>query len=115
MAAEDVYICPAGQRLTYFFTTEDKAWSYVATGPTPVRVAPGRYSMSSPRLPRTQSWHPRSGLSRSDFVLWPIGTFRGDRLYACGLGCHFLDEPESQLIPKADFGRVRSQVCFFNS
>ena len=23
-AAEDVYICPAGQRLTYFFTTEDK-------------------------------------------------------------------------------------------
>jgi hypothetical protein len=24
VAAEDVYICPAGQRLAYFFTTEDK-------------------------------------------------------------------------------------------
>ena len=42
VAAEDVYICPAGQRLAYFFTTRTKAWSYVATGPTPVRVALSR-------------------------------------------------------------------------
>ena len=46
VAAEDVYICPAGQGLAYFFTTEDKGLAYVATGPTPVRVA--QSSMAAP-------------------------------------------------------------------
>ena len=37
---EDVYICPAGERLTYSFTTEDKVWYCVATGRPLVSIAP---------------------------------------------------------------------------
>ena len=33
VADEDVYVCPAGEKLAYSFT---KAWSCVATGPPPV-------------------------------------------------------------------------------
>ena len=41
VAAEDAYVCPAGQRLAYSFsfTTEDRGWCYVATELMPVRVA----------------------------------------------------------------------------
>ena len=42
VAAEDVYICPAGQKPAYLFTTVDKDLVYVATEPTPVRVALSR-------------------------------------------------------------------------
>ena len=40
MAAEDVYVCPAGQRLAYSFTTEDKGLVLRRYRTTPARVAP---------------------------------------------------------------------------
>jgi Transposase and inactivated derivatives len=46
LAEEDVYICPAGERLTYHFTTKKMDWSCAATGPTPARAAPS--SMTAP-------------------------------------------------------------------
>src|SRR5271163_1480156 len=42
VAEQDVYICPAGERLAYSFTTEDKGWSCAATQPRHVRTAPSR-------------------------------------------------------------------------
>ena len=45
VAAEDVYVCPAGQKLAYYFTTEDKGL-VLSRHPTPVRVAPS--SISAP-------------------------------------------------------------------
>ena len=39
VADEDVYVCPAGEKLAYSFT---KAWSCVATGPPPVIAVQSR-------------------------------------------------------------------------
>ena len=40
VAEEDVYICPAGEKLAYHYTIEENGWSCAATGPTPARAAP---------------------------------------------------------------------------
>src|SRR5690348_10816811 len=39
-AEEDVYVCPAGEKLAYSFTTQDKGSVCAATGLTPVSIAP---------------------------------------------------------------------------
>jgi ribosomal protein L14E/L6E/L27E len=39
VAEDDVYICPAGEKLTAS-RTRKRDWSYAATGPTPARAAP---------------------------------------------------------------------------
>jgi hypothetical protein len=49
VVAEDVYVCPAGRRLAYSFTTEDKGSVHVATGPTPARTAPSSIAAPPPR------------------------------------------------------------------
>jgi len=41
-ADEDVYICPAGERLTYRFTNEERGKILHSTGPPPVRHARSR-------------------------------------------------------------------------
>ena len=40
VAEEDIYICPAGERLAYHYTNEENGWSCAATGPT--RAIPAR-------------------------------------------------------------------------
>ena len=40
LADEDVYICPAGERLTYRYTREEADWPYAAIGPTSALTAP---------------------------------------------------------------------------
>src|SRR5215813_397492 len=42
LVAEDVYVCPAAERLTYSFTTKENGWSCTATRPTLARAAPSR-------------------------------------------------------------------------
>ena len=42
VADEDVYVCPAGEKLAYSFTTQDKGMVCVATGPPPVIAAQSR-------------------------------------------------------------------------
>ena len=36
---EDVYRCPAGEKLAYRYTNEENGWFYAVTGPMPVRAA----------------------------------------------------------------------------
>jgi transposase len=40
VAAEDIYVCPAGQKLAYTTQMRRMVWFYAVTGPTPVRAAP---------------------------------------------------------------------------
>ena len=40
VAEEDIYICPAGERLTYHYTTRKTDYSCAATGPMPAKAAP---------------------------------------------------------------------------
>ena len=40
IADEDVYICPAGERLTYRYTREEGGLACAATGPTSALTAP---------------------------------------------------------------------------
>ena len=40
VAEEDVYICPAGKKLTYRQSTVETGWSCAATGPMPAKAAP---------------------------------------------------------------------------
>jgi hypothetical protein len=42
LVAEDVYICPAGERLTYSFTTKENGLVLYRSRPTPARAAPSR-------------------------------------------------------------------------
>jgi len=49
ISQEDVYICPAGERLTYSFTTEDKGLVCVATGRVLVSVVPSSIAVLPPR------------------------------------------------------------------
>ena len=42
VANEDVYVCPAGEKLAYSFTTQDKGMACVGTGPPPVIVVQSR-------------------------------------------------------------------------
>ncbi len=50
VAEEDVYVCPAGERLAYSYTTEDKGLVLRRYGPTPASTAP-----SSTAAPRARS------------------------------------------------------------
>jgi transposase len=56
LADEDVYICPAGERLKYYYTNEEKGCGCGATGPTPAEPAP-----SSSAAPRAFSDASRDG------------------------------------------------------
>ena len=47
VAEEDVYVCPAGERLTYSYTSEDKGWSCTAMRPRPAGTVPS--STTAPR------------------------------------------------------------------
>jgi len=49
VAEEDIYLCPAGERLAYRYTNEENDWSCAATGPTPARVAPSNVAVPPPR------------------------------------------------------------------
>jgi hypothetical protein len=40
VAEEDIYVCPAGQKLAYHYTNEENGLVLAVTGPTPVRAAP---------------------------------------------------------------------------
>src|SRR6516162_9224680 len=40
MAGDDVYICPAGESLTYRYRTKNTGWSCAAIGPMPAQTAP---------------------------------------------------------------------------
>ena len=40
LSDEDVYRCPAGEKLAYHYTNEENGLVYAAIGPTPVRAAP---------------------------------------------------------------------------
>ena len=46
VADQDIYVCPAGEKLAYHYTTEENSWCCAATGPTPARAV-----QSSPLAP----------------------------------------------------------------
>ena len=76
VAAEDAYVCPAGQRLAYSFTTEDRGLVLRATGiygqaflgpPQPLQSAcpTGRHSLSQLHIARDTSCASSTAPARS--------------------------------------------------
>ena len=91
VAAENVYVCPAGERLAYPSRPRTKDWSCVATGPTPARVAPSRMHCTTAKERLISRWehehvleavqrrldeHPEKMRQRRETVEHPFGTIK---------------------------------------
>ena len=100
VAAEDVYICPAGQRLAYFFTTEDKGLVLRRYRTTACQSCAIKRSCTTGNERRISRWeheavletvqarldhHPEKMTMRRQTVEHPFGTIK------CWMGAtHFL-------------------------
>ena len=88
---EDVYLCPAGERLTYRYATEENGWFCVATGPMPVRSCAIKAHCTTGKERRITRWehehvlaavqrrldeHPEKMRQRRETVEHPFGTIK---------------------------------------
>ena len=91
MAQQDVYICPAGARLTYSYTTRRMDWSCADTRPTTCQSCAIKHSCTTGKERRITRWehehvleavqrrldeHPEKMRQRRETVEHPFGTIK---------------------------------------